>query len=287
MGLFITRKTLPYSVGHPAGFTLQSDVHIGSADVNYDGLKHEIREAESNNDRVLINGDLFDCILPKDHKRFRPDALCLELQGRSDVLDAALDMAVELYRPVAGRIDMVGLGNHESAVEKYHGSDMIARFIRALGGQAQYGGYTGFVDYRFRQPKHPQSNSRRFVLYYHHGGGGSAPVTKGMIDFSRKQWVDADVVWLGHKHNRLVDSTPLRMRCPMDGDSPIMDKTINIMTGGYMDVYDGQTHEDVMQRGRKASYASDWGLPPQASGGVRVLVKFHRRSGIENIQVVI
>ena len=132
-----------------------------------------------------------------------------------------------------------------------------------------------------------QNHGARFVLYYHHGSGGQAPVTKGMIDFHRKgNWVDSDIVWLGHKHNKITDTTPLRMRCPKLGPDPVLDQQVFVMTGGYLDTYSGQTHDDVMERGRQASYASDWGLPPQHKGGARVLVKFDKTSGIERIRVV-
>jgi len=259
---------------------------MGASNTDHDAIAAELKEAHTNGDRINVNGDVFDCILPKDHKRFNPDVLHPHLQGRRDVLDAALEMAVDIYGPYADQIDVVGIGNHESAVEKYHSTDMIARFIRHLnrkGGKVKYGGYGGFIDYRMKRKNH----GVRLVIYYHHGGGGSAPVTKGMIDFNRKgTWVDSDVVWLGHKHNKIVDTTPLRMRCPKDGDQAIFDQQVFVMTGGYMDNYSGQTHEDVMAHGRRAPYASDWGLAPQAKGGVRLLVKCHHQSGIESIRVV-
>jgi hypothetical protein len=288
MGFFITRKILPYTVGQPVGITLISDIHIGAANIDYAALEYDLVTAKEAGDRILINGDIFDAILPKDHKRYRPDALDERLQRRADVLDGALDLATDYLAPYAKQIDMVGLGNHESAVEKYHATDMIARLIRRLnrsGGTVQYGGYTGFIDYRFRADRSNTKN--RFIIYYHHGSGGQSPVTKGMIDFNRKAaWVDSDIVWMGHKHNKLVDATPMRMRCPKEGDTPTLDHQVFIMTGGYMDAYGGQTSESAMKEGRRTNYSSDWGLPPQAKGGIRLLVKFHRKTGIERIHTV-
>jgi hypothetical protein len=108
-----------------------------------------------------------------------------------------------------------------------------------------------------------------------------------MIDFNRKAaWVTSDVIWLGHKHNKLVDATPLRLRCPKNGAEPIVDQQVCIMTGAYMNNYAGSTHEHTMQHGRRSVYSSDAGLPPQGKGGVRLLVKVHRQGGVEHIRVV-
>jgi len=267
-----------------------SDLHIGAANADYDLIDKELREAKDNGDRININGDLFDMILPQDHKRFRPEVLCAHLRGRSNVRDATVDMGYEILKPIAKNIDMIGVGNHESAMEKYHSTDVISSVINMLnklkGAKVRYGGYTGFIDYRFNNKGRGSSN--RVIVMYHHGSGGSAPVTKGMIGFHRTAtYVDSDIVWHGHKHNRLVDSTPLRMRCPREGDEAVFDQQVFIMTGGYMNYDSGQSHEDVMRDGRKSNYAQDWGLPPQQKGGVRVLVKFHRKGGVEKIMAVL
>jgi hypothetical protein len=286
-GLFITRKTLPYSIAKPSGFTLMSDCHVGGATTDHDAITADLKEARESGNRINLNGDIFDCILPKDVKRFRPDAVHPDLHGRSDVLDAQLEMGEQIFGPFAKYIDVIGMGNHESAVEKYHATDMVARLVRRLnkrGGDVKYGGYTGFIDYRFRRKG---NNSVRLVIYYHHGGGGSSPVTKGMIDFNRKAvWVDSDVVWLGHKHNKITDTTPLRMRCPIHGDEAAFNQQVFVMTGGYIDPYKTQTHDNVMEHGRKANYSSDAGLGPQAKGGAQVFVKWRGGSGIERIRVL-
>lgn len=281
--MFITRKRLPYRVAEPSGIWFGADFHIGAANVDYAWLASDLEEARENGDRICIFGDVFDAILPKDHKRFKPEALHARVRQSSTVLDEALDWAEEILSPYADLIDVIGLGNHESAVEKYHGTDMVARLIRRLqryvtaeGHSIRYGGYTGFVDYRFTYLPENR-NTRRLVVYYHHGGGGAAPVTKGMIDFSRKaSFIDADCVVLGHKHNKIADVGAMRLSCPMEGDEPATRQQVFVMTGSYMDTY---------QAGR-GGYASDWGLAPQAKGGVRLLVHFGRKQGIRKLQVL-
>jgi len=285
--MIITRKEIKQPYSEPFRLHLMSDLHIGAANVDYDLIAREIAAAKASGARVAINGDVFDAILPKDHRRFKPDCLHPLIQGRPDILDAAIEMASDIFSPIKEQIDVIGMGNHESAVEKYHSTDLIARLIRRLGGAAQYGGYEGYIVYRIRKKSPRTKSCAALIVYYHHGGGGAAPVTKGMIDFARKGvWVDSDVVWLGHKHNRIVDSTPLRMRCPHIGDEPVYDKQVFIMTGGYM-VRGTQTSAEVMDGGRRSSYAEDAGLAPQATGGVELLVKVDNSHGVRDIRVLI
>lgn len=284
-GLFISRPAaLQWQPGQVQGITLMSDIHLGAANIDLPRVKRELAEARENGDRVLINGDVFDLILPSDHKRFMVDALHPRLRGKRDIINKVVDWGLEIFGPYADLIDMVGLGNHETAVEKHHSIDVVGMLVYRLQELApkdhlvHYGGYTGFVDYRFRNSR----DGRRLVIYYHHGSGGTSPITKGMIDFSRKNmFIDADVVWLGHKHHKIADTTPLRLRCPKNGNDPVTDQQVNVMTGSYMVSYAGQSQASVKKHGRRAPYSSDWGLPPQAPGGARLMVSFPTDGGKE------
>ena len=270
-----------YKAGDKIGFTLMSDPHIGARDNDYELIQHELDNARRNGDRVLINGDVFDMILPGDRKRFSPDVLHPSLQGRRDVLTAAVEMGAKILAPYADLIDMIGCGNHETAVEKYHSSDPVMmpidKLYAALPKNSKhtihYGGYMGFVDYRFSRSKVEDriGSTRRFVLFYWHGGGAGAPVTKGMIDFHRLQWVDADCIWMGHKHNRFTAHIR-HMECPRSGDAPVLKDIRQIMTGSYFNTYNGQSQKSIRDRGRLSNYAADAACAPQGKGGARVLL---------------
>lgn len=104
-----------------------------------------------------------------------------------------------------GRIMITG--NCE-AVIKHNGLDLLQMLTALLNAgekhQIKYGNYANFIRINWL------NNNKRSVLHYdifaHHGAGGSAPVTKGMIDFSRlSKGVNADLIWTGHKHNSIVD----------------------------------------------------------------------------------
>ena len=294
-GGFVISRPKPIIVnnGYTQGLTLMSDLHIGAPQVDYKLIDKELKLAKENGDRILINGDIWDLILPKDHKRFTPSVLHPRLHGRTDVVNAAIDWAVEILSPYAHLIDMIGLGNHETSIEKFHSLDPLSILIHKLqeqlpaknkDHQINYGGYTGFVDYRFRwneggkvEDDNRGGGRNRVVVYYHHGSGADAPVTKGTIDMARKGWVRADLVWMGHKHVRL-SSHILQMSCPEVGVQPVFHDVRQVISGAYFDTYVGQAQDTIRKHGRRTNYAADAGFAPQGKGGARLLLTFVRHT---------
>ena len=103
-----------------------------------------------------------------------------------------------------GRIMITG--NCESII-KYSGIDLLQMLTTMLNAgnkhQIQYGNYANFI--RISWTKGTRAVAK-YDIFAHHGAGGSAPVTKGMIDFSRlSKGVNADLIWVGHKHQSIVD----------------------------------------------------------------------------------
>ena len=107
------------------GLTLMSDLHIGAINVDYKALRSDLDRAREHGDRILINGDVFDAILLHDMKRFRAESLDERSRGRSNILNVVVKRAAEELAPYADLIDMIGCGNHEESVEKYHNYDPI------------------------------------------------------------------------------------------------------------------------------------------------------------------
>jgi hypothetical protein len=281
----IISRPLPinYTPGCKIGFTCISDLHLGAANVDEELIKDELEEAKRNNDRININGDIFDMILIKDVKRFQPDVLHPKLYGRKDIVNACLDMAENLLGPYANQIDMIGQGNHDLGCSKHHNVDVIKLLIERLekhhkpSHKIHYGNITGFIDYRLRYvtPNGQEGNGhgKRFVIYYHHGTGGGSPLNKGTIDLHKKAWVEADLIWLGHKHTKV--STEVRtMKCPQSGVEPLIKDVRQIITGAYMDLYSGQTQESIKEQGPKLNYAAESGWEPMGKGGARIVLSF-------------
>lgn len=267
--------------GGEQGFTLLSDLHLGASNVQLGEIKAELDEAKTSGDRILLNGDVFDLILPRDHKRYDPTALHPRIRGRSDVVNAVLDWGEELLAPYALHLDMIGVGNHEATCEKNNSVDVVSLLVNRLNGRLQSdghlhriarGGYCGFVDYRFRNPSH---HSSRFLIFYHHGTGKGSSLASSLTEFDRFRFVDgADVFWLGHKHSR-VSGHVSRIACPLSGTQLIEKEVRLVRTGAYLRTYSGVNPESLLKSGRKSNYAADWGMPNHGRGGARLVLKFN------------
>jgi hypothetical protein len=260
-----------FQIGQKFYALLLSDTHIGAHDCDKALLVDDLEWAKKHDADVLVDGDLCDLILPKDHKRFMPSVLDKEITASDSVCNATIDLCTRLLRPYAANIRMIGTGNHESAMQKYHSLDVTRLIIRELnretGADIKHGGYTGAVVWTFRRGG---GGGTSFSIYYHHGFGGSAPVTKGMIDFNRLSTYarGADVIWCGHKHWRWA-SQVVERHIPQRG-TQFVDKPVwHIMTGSYVggppDQFD-----------RSGSYQSRWatekGFAPQGKGGAKLVL---------------
>jgi hypothetical protein len=281
-------------------FTLMSDLHLGAPNVDTDRIRADLTEARENEDRILLDGDIFDAILPTDKKRFRMEALAKTLQGRSDILNRLVEMAFKELSPYADLIDLIAIGNHEESVEKYHSFDPVQALVYRLnqipGADVRYGGISGFFDYRITEPRDTKAarerknhggNRWRYLIFYHHGSGGSSPVTKGIIQFNRMEtWVEADLLWVGHGHNRILDATTVRVSVSNNGNI-VFRPCRAVMTGGYLWNHEPDTSEAYMAGGTKrVSYAESKNLPPQESGGARVIVELLDRAKLGKVRIV-
>jgi len=287
-GIFILRPApLRVDPDDDVGIALISDLHIGAPQVDYDAMIADLEAAKDRGYRILINGDVLDCILPKDAKRFSMDSLHERLLGTNDILGEQIKWAIEILKPYAPLIDMIGIGNHEAAVEKYHGMDPMKPILKELQASIPdrldhrilYGGYGGFVQYMIQHRRQKRLSPASLEIYYHHGSGGASPVTGGTIGLNRKATMAyADVMWLGHSHNRVHRHISF-LTFPSAGSSALERQCRCIITGAYMDTYTEQTQEDYWENGRRSNYAADSGLAPQGKGGARVALKIKAADG--------
>ena len=58
-----------FAPGTESPYLLMSDLHLGSACCDVGAIQSDLRRAKDLDARVLINGDVFDAILPGDRKR--------------------------------------------------------------------------------------------------------------------------------------------------------------------------------------------------------------------------
>lgn len=265
-------------------YLLMSDLHIGAASCDKDLIVSELQWARENKARVAIAGDVFDLLLPKDHKRFNPTVLDPLIRNTDSVLNATLNMGSKILKPYADLIDLIGCGNHETAITKYHATDIIALLCERLSTpkhQVRHGGYTGaWVNHYSRA----SGCSGTFTVWYHHGTGGSSPVTKGIINFHRfSTWVrDADVIWSGHRHTRFVSHVQ-EARIPNQGDRFELRNVYHLQTSSY----DSGDHEQFDSEG---SYTTNWAVEkafaPQGRGGAKVWISIDAKTARPRVEVV-
>ena len=257
-------------------FLLMSDLHCDHPSSNLAQIKRDLEWARLHNARVAINGDIIDARLPGDHKRFHMSATA-RTGGTDSQLNKIIDIAADVLMPYADLIDMMGSGNHETAVQKYHGLDVISILIdrlRANGGAPQHGGYDGMHVLPFAAKAGGWNKS--FKIYRHHGFGGSAPVTKYMIPFHRVAvWTEGfDMIWLSHKHARGVDHTQaLAASQSSEPHIKLVDRW-RVMSGAYMT-------EDVPDINKDGTYTLNWarerGFSPEGYGGVKLTIRADKK----------
>lgn len=184
---------------------LFSDIHFDSPDCDRETLKKHFDFCLKDGRYILINGDWFDAIIMSDRKRSVPHLI----ENTDSQLNKKLEESYEFLKPYQKNILFMGRGNHCESIMKYNGLDMLQMLTTMLNmGQEHkvlYGNYANFLRFTFKKKDRKEFN---YDMYVHHGSGGNAPVTKGIIDWSRiGKSVNADLIWLGHRHNAIIDAS--------------------------------------------------------------------------------
>lgn len=236
-------KALSYNIPFIAGKTFKlalfSDLHLDSPDCDIETLKRHLDVCKKEGRYIFMGGDEFDALIHTDKKRYTPSRTD---NNRDDQINEKLERAIALLQPYANNILFIGRGNHEESILKYSGVDMIDLLVKELNhwkdnGEIQKGNYQNFI--RLNWVKSFKGPSYKTVQHYdilqHHGCGSSgAAVTKGAIDFNRVlHGVNADLVWLGHKHSSsFLPSDPI-MYINDSGDV-VMKNRQAILTPSYL-----------------------------------------------------
>jgi predicted phosphodiesterase len=206
----------PAKAGQVIKLALFSDIHFDSPDCDRETLKKHLDYCLKDGRYILINGDFFDMIILGDRKRATPH----HITNTDNQLNVKLNEAYEFLKPYQKNILFFGRGNHEESIMKYNGLDVLEMLTTMLNMGSEhkilYGNYTNFLRFAFKEKNRNEYN---YDIYAHHGCGGSAPATKGMLDFGAlAKGINADLIWLGHKHNSLIDYSSPVMHIDRNGD---------------------------------------------------------------------
>jgi hypothetical protein len=270
---------LDYSKQKEFWFFFTSDNHFGHTGQDRELLQQEFDLAKERKARILVNGDSLDLILSGDKKRYHPSG---DKYGTDNNTNMIIDEAFDFYSEYFPYIDMIGTGNHEVSVSKFHQFDPIQQLIYSLnkkhskkhkGHGIQHGQYSGFVVLNFHYGKH--GASRNFIVYYNHGQGGTAEISKGAIDLNRHLTrTQCDLVWIGHKHTKLV--------LPSEGVMGVDPKTLAIwekdrraiITGAYLKRF---SQYDAQKKGYRINYGEEKMRTLQAKGGIFMKVTLNNK----------
>jgi len=225
------------------------DVHLGSVACDEQAFKKYLADSDEKT-RFIGGGDLMDCVVPKDAKRYSKSGDASDVDA---VLDWQVDRAESLLWDYKDRIIGLGIGNHELSAIKYHSTNVVKRLCRRLG--VPYLGFSGLVRLIFRKK---DGGGRTVVVRYHHGyGGGSRTQGADLTKYSKdvKHW-QADIFLYGHTHKRNTDTVS---RIGLVGERIVnKDKHVAIC-GTYLKTY---------TKGDDTTYSEERGYPPVSIGGV-------------------
>jgi hypothetical protein len=237
---------------------ITSDEHIDSPKCDVKLLRHHMSQAVDRGAPMFKLGDTLDAMQGKGDKRSDKTDLA-DKHRRSDYLNSLVEEAVLFYEPYKENLAYIGYGNHETSLIKHYEFDAVSFIVRDLqlqGSPVVKGGYRGWVKFLFTR-KGKGSWRQSVNLYQIHGYGGGGPVTKDVIQASRKAVYlpDADIVVSGHTHDRNV--FPIERIRLSDHGKESQSTQYHIKTGGYKNAF--ENHDQ--------GFEVEKGMPPKPLGG--------------------
>lgn len=212
---------------------LRADAHHDSPHCDQNLEKRHLEEAVEKNAIIIDGGDCFDAMQSAGDRRSGYSELRNEYK-HGNYIDKLVEVAAKRYGPYAANFALIAQGNHETAMIKYHNTDLTERLVHQLRSEYKSpvlkGGYLNIVKFSFVE-KGGRTCSK--ILYHHHGSGGGAKVTKGVIDMFRVavEIPYADFWFMGHIHNENI--FPIACEELSDKGSRSIRKRYGIRVAGY------------------------------------------------------
>jgi hypothetical protein len=224
---------------------LRSDVHHDNPKCDWKLEKRHLDEALERKAIIIDNGDLFCAMQGKYDKRSSKSCIRKEHMD-GDYLDSLVNTAAEFYAPYMELPWIFGRGNHETAIQKAHETDLTERLVEKLkdrygAEQAFTSGYSGWVRFILDYGK-----SEQIKLHHYHGSGGGGPVTRGVIQTNRMAVYtpDAHIILTGHTHDEWI--VPITRQRITERGVPYHDEQLHVRAAGYKDAWgDGYSGWEV------------------------------------------
>jgi len=239
---------------------LTGDRHHDNPDSDNELERQHLDMAIDRDALIFDVGDLHDAMQGTGDKRASKDKLKGEL-AQVAYFDAMLNVEAKFYRPYADRWVLMALGNHDTAVMKYYGTNLVDRLAEKMraepGGITVAGGYGGWIHFKFEIQRTAQMSLK---MKYFHGGGGDSVMSFGTLDVRRQAAYlpDANIVVNGHDHNGYV--IPLRRERLTESGTVTQDTTWFLRTMTYKDEYkDGSGGYQVEHKAPPKPVGCIWG----------------------------
>jgi hypothetical protein len=252
--MIVTKHDIPYTYGQTIKIRPIFDVHAGNRHADLTKFKKDMGECDTET-LFFGGGDLLDCVIASDLKRYRKSSDGTE---GDDIIDEQIEQMADILMPYKDRIIGLGSGNHEETITSRCGTNPAKRLCKML--DTKFLGFSGLIRLQFRTK---DGGGRSVIIRYHHGwGGGSRTQGADLTKFSRDlSYWDADVFCYGHVHRRQDDRVP---RLGLSGGSLISRPKVLCICGTYLKTYSADENP---------TYSEIKGYPPIEVGGLTVHIK--------------
>lgn len=238
------------------------DFHIGHKSCRLDKLQANIEEIKKDDTAfVILLGDLAECIVPGDKKRFRYDQIHdAFVQNVGTLPTAYLDYLKELLEPIKSKIIASHNGNHEDSLLKYYYRDINAELCGYLGVPYVPGHLFTKINFSYETGGHQKS-----IIINSAHGHKSGYKTGSKVNFMEDlpSWIDANLILRGHSHS-LFCNKKIKIG-PNSRNTKIVQKEILVAhCGSYLEAY---------KSGSK-TYAEDSDMAPTTIGILKIFIEF-------------
>lgn len=151
---------------------------------------------------IVALGDVF-CLMQGRNDRRREEGDKRPEHAGKAYIDRVVYSAIPWYGRYAQNYLLISEGNHEESIVRFNETDPLERVVRAMRTEyssgVALGAYRGFITFAFQD----RDACHEVPMFYEHGAGGSAPVTKGVIQTSRRAAaVTAAIMVQAHIHEK-------------------------------------------------------------------------------------
>jgi predicted phosphodiesterase len=204
--LEIGSKKIELSEGEPLNIYFIGDIHEGEINCQHDSLNDAVKRiaksSRGNQTKTVLMGDLINCIVHSDKKRFNPAEFdrFYKVHDLIDLPQKQAERVNKFLEPIKDTVDIILVGNHEEEYIKRHNFN-IYKNIYEKYPLATPLGYVGL--FRYNVKIKGDSTSMVLDLALNHGDGGSGGDLPGNAInrvFRTFTWFDADISVMGHIH---------------------------------------------------------------------------------------